>query len=80
MSNALKFYINGSWVHASIPATYALLCLNYADWDAFAPFGGYKQSGNGRECADWGIREFLELKAIIGGPAAQRADSGCKAA
>lgn len=40
--------------------------LNYADWDAFAPFGGYKQSGNGRECADWGIREFLELKAISG--------------
>jgi len=40
--------------------------LNNADWDTFAPFGGYKQSGNGRECADWGIREFLELKAIIG--------------
>jgi acyl-CoA reductase-like NAD-dependent aldehyde dehydrogenase len=41
--------------------------LNYADWDALAPFGGYKQSGNGRECGDWGIHEFLELKAIIGG-------------
>lgn len=40
--------------------------LNYTDWDALAPFGGYKQSGNGRECGDWGIREFLELKAIIG--------------
>lgn len=47
--------------------------LNYADWDALAPFGGYKQSGNGRECGDWGIREFLELKAIIGRPAAPAA-------
>jgi len=49
--------------------------LNYADWDAFAPFGGYKQSGNGREGADWGIREFLELKAIIGHGVEQRPSS-----
>ncbi len=27
--------------------------INYPDWDTFAPFGGYKQSGNGREYADW---------------------------
>ncbi len=40
--------------------------LNYPDWDTFAPFGGYKQSGNGREYADWGIHDFCELKAIIG--------------
>jgi aldehyde dehydrogenase (NAD+) len=40
--------------------------VNYPDWDTSAPFGGYKQSGNGREYADWGIHEFLELKAIIG--------------
>ena len=31
-----------------------------------APFGGYKQSGNGREYADWGIHDFLEVKGIIG--------------
>ena len=35
-------------------------------WDSFAPFGGYKQSGNGREYADWGIHDFLEVKAVIG--------------
>jgi aldehyde dehydrogenase (NAD+) len=35
-------------------------------WDVFAPFGGYKQSGNGREFADWGLHEFLEVKAVIG--------------
>lgn len=40
--------------------------VNYPDWDMYAPFGGYKQSGNGREYADWGIHEFLETKAIVG--------------
>ena len=40
--------------------------VNYPDWDTTAPFGGYKQSGNGREYADWGIGDFLELKAVVG--------------
>lgn len=40
--------------------------LNYPEWDTFAPFGGYKQSGNGREYADWAIHDFLEVKGIIG--------------
>jgi len=40
--------------------------INYPDWDIYAPFGGYKQSGNGREYADWGIHDFLEVKAMIG--------------
>lgn len=31
-----------------------------------APFGGYKQSGNGREWGEAGIHEYLETKAIIG--------------
>jgi aldehyde dehydrogenase (NAD+) len=44
--------------------------INYPGWDTFAPFGGYKQSGNGREYADWGIHDFLEVKAIIGHEAA----------
>lgn len=34
--------------------------------DVEAPFGGYKQSGNGRECGLFGLEEFLEIKAIIG--------------
>jgi aldehyde dehydrogenase (NAD+) len=31
-----------------------------------APFGGMKQSGNGREGGVWGIEDFLEVKAVSG--------------
>jgi len=40
--------------------------INYPEWDTHAPFGGYKQSGNGREYADFGIHDFLETKGIVG--------------
>ena len=40
--------------------------LNGAGPDFNAPFGGYKQSGNGREWGEFGFEEFLETKAIIG--------------
>ena len=30
-----------------------------------APFGGYKQSGNGRECGDQAMHEYIEIKALI---------------
>jgi len=40
--------------------------LNQPDWDAHAPFGGYRQSGNGREYGVFGLEEYLETKAILG--------------
>jgi aldehyde dehydrogenase (NAD+) len=44
--------------------------INYPQWDTHASFGGYKQSGNGREYADFGIHDFLEIKSVIGYDAA----------
>jgi len=40
--------------------------INGARLDFGGSFGGYKQSGNGREWSDAGLEEFLELKAIFG--------------
>lgn len=44
--------------------------LNGAATDVNAPFGGYKQSGNGREWGKEGLKEFLEVKAMMGYSAA----------
>ncbi len=44
------------------------ITVNNARTDFNAPFGGYKQSGIGREWGDFGIEEYLEVKAVLGMP------------
>lgn len=43
-----------------------MISLNSASQDYAAPFGGYKQSGNGREWGEYGFDDFLEIKGITG--------------
>jgi aldehyde dehydrogenase (NAD+) len=40
--------------------------INYPAWSPHAPFGGYRQSGNGREYGVFGLEEYLEVKAVLG--------------
>lgn len=39
--------------------------INGGKWDPLAPFGGYKQSGIGREGGFYGLEEFVETKALF---------------
>ncbi len=48
--------------------------LNGASIDLNAPFGGYKQSGTGREWGEYGFEEFLEVKAVLGYEAPKAAE------
>lgn len=63
----------GGYVSGSEPRALAIaaklrtgmVLINGSEPDYDAPFGGYKQSGNGRESGAYGFEEFLETKAII---------------
>ncbi|MFT4996767.1 MAG: aldehyde dehydrogenase (NAD+) [Chitinophagales bacterium] len=65
----LAGYVSGSTARAQNVAKKiraGMVQINSASFPGEAPFGGYKQSGNGREWGEHGFEEFLETKAIAG--------------
>ncbi|MFY0633307.1 MAG: aldehyde dehydrogenase family protein [Vannielia sp.] len=70
----LATYVSGSDPEALKRVSRAIrvgrVYLNYAAAKGDVPFGGYRQSGNGREQGVHGLEDFTELKAILGYAAA----------
>ena len=66
----LAAYVSGTDVEATRKVASRLRAgqvnINSAATDIMAPFGGFKQSGNGREWGDHAFGEFLEVKAVLG--------------
>ena len=69
----LAAYVSGTDVGAATKIARRLragmVTVNMAPADPKAPFGGYRQSGNGREWGRFGIEEYLEVKAVLGAAA-----------
>lgn len=74
MANATHYGLAGYVQSANLERARAIgsriragsIFINYPDWDVMAPFGGYKQSGNGREGGPHALAEYLETKASVG--------------
>jgi aldehyde dehydrogenase (NAD+) len=73
----LAAYVQGEPAHARQVAARlraGQVFINGAQGDLMAPFGGYKQSGNGREWGDLAFAEFLEVKSMLGWAAKEAAE------
>jgi aldehyde dehydrogenase (NAD+) len=74
LANDTPYGLSGYVSSASLERARRVACrlqtgmvhINNASLDSMAPFGGYKQSGNGREWGPEGLEEFLEVKSIYG--------------
>jgi aldehyde dehydrogenase (NAD+) len=66
----LAAYVSGTDLEATRKVASRLRAgqvnINSAATDLMAPFGGFKQSGNGREWGEHAFGEFLEVKAVLG--------------
>lgn len=66
----LSAYVQGTDMDAACDVASRLqagqVIINGAPLDLLAPFGGYKQSGNGRERGEYALQEFTEIKAVVG--------------
>ena len=65
----LSGYVQGEQEHAQKVARQlrtGMVHINGQGSDQTMPFGGFKQSGNGREWGVEGIHEFLETKSVFG--------------
>ncbi len=64
------YVASGSVPHAreiAVQLRAGYVSINYPPWNPVAPFGGYKRSGNGRQYAEHGLLEHLEIKSIVTG-------------
>ena len=74
LANATEFGLSGYVQSADVERARrvagrmrtGMVHVNGAPTDGRAPFGGYKQSGNGREWGRFGLEEYLEVKAVMG--------------
>jgi aldehyde dehydrogenase (NAD+) len=80
LANATEYGLSGYLWSADIERAHrvasrmrtGMVHLNGAPTDAYAPFGGYRKSGNGREWGVFGLEDFLEVKAVMGWSAPTR--------
>ena len=74
LANATEFGLSGYVQSADVERARrvagrmrtGMVHLNGAPTDGRAPFGGYRQSGNGREWGRFGLEDFLEVKSVMG--------------